>query len=174
MPLPSTGWLPSTIQGSGEVLPALLPKYYIGKYIIGTSTFDTISDPQVVSEQVSFGDSGITANQGISSDGLTYGLIVSLIRRGVFGSVLLDTLTIPEVTLKTIIKEVCPPPFDKVVETCPETVDEYIEEVITNPTDNLESPVAILALDDIELPCGVLNLPRLNGLFLLDGSLVIA
>lgn len=131
MPLPSTGWLPADVITNQEVLPAMLPVDFIGEYYIGTDDFENISDPSPGLLRLGIGDSIAYVSHGVSEDGTEYGLNLQLIRSGAYGTILVDTLVIPEVLLKTITKEVCPPPFSLTKERCPTSAVYDIELTLT-------------------------------------------
>ncbi len=125
MPLPDTGWLSDN--PISEVLPAMLPVVFSGQYALGAIDFNSVIDPLPVANTISFGDAFVNLDHGISSDGTDYGLVATLIRQGAFGSIIIDTLVIPEIALKTIVKEICPEvaTYDK--EVCPSNTTYTIE-----------------------------------------------
>jgi hypothetical protein len=108
----------------------------------------------------------------MNEDGTKYGLIAKIIRNGAFGSIILDTLTIPEVSLNELDVEICPEPFDKVVETCPETTNDTLslETIPEDLIDTAESVLSPILLENQELPCGSIPPFLFNGLYLFDGS----
>ena len=117
MPLPSTGWL--SVNSISDVLPAMLPEAFAVQYKIGIEDFNSIEDPAPVATDISFGDCAISLDHGLNNEGTAYGLVATIIRKGAFGSIILDTLTIPEVTLNVLVVETCPEvaTYDK--EICP-------------------------------------------------------
>lgn len=170
MALPSTGWL-DTNPDTEEVLPAVLPVLFEGNYIVGTDSFESITDPDTKPSAISikFGDCAATIDHGVSEDA-EYGLIVNIIRKGAFGSIVLDSLTIPEVAIDKLVKEVCPEPFDKVVETCPETTVESLESKPPALDDTEENVLPAIELESVDLPCGVIQPILFNGIYKFDGS----
>lgn len=169
MSLPITGWLTNN-PDTEEVLPAKLPVFFTGQYKVGTDSFVSISDPRPSSTNVKFGDCVVTFDHGLNEDGTEYGLSVNIIRKGAFGSIVVDTLTIPEVALNQLIVEVCPEPFDKVVEVCPDNMVEIIEANLRELDDTIEPVLPATFLENYELPCGVIEPFLFNGLRLFDGS----
>lgn len=171
MALPSTGWL-DTNPDTEEVLPVMLPVFFAAQYKVGVESFISINEPLPSSVNIRFGDCVTTFDHGLNEEGTEYGLVVSIIRKGAFGSIVLDTLTIPEVSLNQLIIEFCPEPFDKVVEVCPETTDStLVTELIPEDLVDTDEPIlAPILLEDMELPCGMVTPLLFNGLRLFDGS----
>lgn len=119
MPFPSTGWLSNNPRS--EVLPAKLPEIFVGQYRIGIDSFISITDVKPSSVDIKFGDCVVTFDHGLSEDGTQYGLVANIIRKGAFGSIILDTLVIPEVALNQLTVEICIKVASYVKENCPET-----------------------------------------------------
>ncbi len=101
MPLPSTGWLPLGKSGTGEVLDLVLPTPYIGTYKEGVSL---PNEPIVQTSNLTFEQVALIDVFAECSIILGHNLLgaaafeVSLIRRGVYGFLLVDSFTPPLIT----------------------------------------------------------------------------
>ena len=101
MALPSTGWLDIGQTGSLEVLDLELPVDYVGTYREGVTLYQEVIIPTTnleftqLSQLATLADSTIVIGHTLTG---ARAFEISLIRRGVYGFLLIDSFTPPLIT----------------------------------------------------------------------------